>query len=76
MAYYKNPTDMHEKRAESNKKKADAEYTQYKDAQERGDSQEAQDHYRKSQYHYNQEKEEKEKAKQDEGKTWRLNTLR
>jgi hypothetical protein len=70
MSYYKDPENMFNKRAKKDQKSADAEYAQYKEAQENGNTQEAQAHYLKSQHYYTSEKENEESKKKYKGKSW------
>jgi hypothetical protein len=70
MSYYKDPSDMFDQRADKEEKTAAAEYAQYKEAQEAGDSESATDHYLQSQHYYESAKENREKADEYEGQSW------
>lgn len=70
MAFYKNQSDMHAKRAAQSKKNGDQYYAKAMKAKEQGRKEEYEKYMAQAQHYYTAQKENEAKVKRDQGKNW------
>lgn len=71
MAFYENPSDMHQKRADNCKKNGDRYYAQAMEAKAAGNKEQYQTKMAQAKTQYKMRDENLAKVERDKGKTWK-----